>query len=203
MRLSATGLDFIKQHESFRAKPYYDPGGYLTIGYGHRIKPGESFTSITHDEALQLLANDVQWAEAAVNRLVTVPLTQSSFDALASLVFNWGAGQDAFGGSSLLRKLNAGDYQGAAQRLSEWPITSGGKVLPGLVRRRQEEAAMFLSGGVPGGAATQPSPADPARPDGGATTQPDPDAPDNGSSLMPWLAIGAALVVAWVFLAED
>lgn len=147
MRLSKTGLEFIKQWERFEPRPYDDGYGYMTIGYGHKIKPGESFTSLTHDQALQLLARDVGWAEDAVNNFVRVPLTQNQFDALVSLVFNWGAGN--FSSSTHLRKLNAGDYAGAAQRIREHPVTSGGVHSRGLVRRRAAEADMFLSGANP------------------------------------------------------
>lgn len=147
MQLSTAGLDFIKSHEGFSAVPYDDGFGFLTIGYGHRIRSGERFTRISQAEALQLLAADTAWAQSAVNRLVRVPLTQSMFDALVSLVFNWGEGN--FSQSSHLQKLNAGDYYGAADRLGQHPITSAGKVAPGLVRRRQEESAMFLREGLP------------------------------------------------------
>lgn len=147
MQLSNTGLNFIKQWEGFRPTPYNDGFGFMTIGYGHRIKANERFTRLSESEALQLLSNDVIWAQSAVNNLVQVPLTQSMFDALTSLVFNWG--EPNFRSSQLLQKLNAGDYHGAAQRLSEHPITSAGQVAPGLVRRRREESTMFLSGGIP------------------------------------------------------
>lgn len=148
MQLSGSGLNSIKQYEGFRPTPYNDGAGYMTIGYGHQIQPGERFTRLSEAEALQLLASDVAGAESAVNNLVQVPLTQPMFDALTSLVFNWGASH--FRDSTHLQKLNAGDYQGAAQRISEHPITGRGKLMPGLVRRRREEAAMFLSGGIPG-----------------------------------------------------
>lgn len=151
MNISAQGLDFIKSYEAFVATPYDDGYGYLTIGYGHRIKPGERFTRLSHEEALQLLAQDVAWAEDAVNSRVRVPLTQSQFDALVSLIFNWGAGN--FAASTHLQKLNAGDYVGAAQRISEHPITSNGRVSNGLIRRRAAESRMFLQQGLPGQAA--------------------------------------------------
>lgn len=147
MQLSAAGLEFIKGHEGFRSTPYNDGFGFMTIGYGHRIKTGERFTSISQAEALQLLAADTGWAQSAVNRLVKAPLTQSMFDALVSLVFNWGEGN--FSRSSHLQKLNAGDYYGTAQRISEHPITSAGQVAAGLVRRRREESQIFLREGLP------------------------------------------------------
>jgi lysozyme len=149
MQLSANGLNFIKRWEGFRDAPYNDGYGNLTIGYGHVIRPGERFTRISEAEASQLLAQDVGWAESAVNSHVLVPLTQSQFDALTSLVFNWGEGN--FAQSQLLQRLNAGDYAGAANRLGEHPVTSGGQYSAGLARRRQEEKALFLQEGVAGG----------------------------------------------------
>lgn len=176
MTLSETGLSFIKRHEGFRAAPYDDGYGNLTIGYGHKIRSGERFMQISEAEASQILAQDVAWAENAVTRLVRVPLTQSQFDALTSLVFNWG--ETNFAQSSLLTTLNAGDYAGAANRLGEHPVTSGGQYSAGLARRRQEEKALFLSGGSP-----------------------DSSASESGSGpLMTWLLIGGAIAVAWVLL---
>lgn len=154
MRLSETGLEFIKRWEGFRATPYDDGYGFLTIGYGHRIRPGEKFTRLSEAEALELLRQDIGWAEAAVNQLVRVPLNQSQFDALVSLVFNWG--EPNFSKSVLLARLNAGDYEGAAQRLSEHPVTSGGKFSAGLQRRRQAEAELFRAGGLPAANPTRP-----------------------------------------------
>jgi lysozyme len=149
MQLSMNGLNFIKRHEGFVATPYNDGYGNLTIGYGHKIRSGERFTRISEAEASQLLAQDVAWAEDAVNSYVAVPLTQSQFDALVSLVFNWGSGN--FAQSQLLQRLNAGDYAGAADRLGQHPVTSGGQYSAGLARRRQEEKVLFLSEGVAGG----------------------------------------------------
>ena len=156
MQLSQRGIDFIKGFESLRLNSYQDSAGIWTIGYGHTggVRPGQQITSA---QAEALLKQDVAEAESAVNSLVAVPLTQSQFDALVSLTFNWGAGNLA--ASILLKRLNAGDYEGAAQRLSEHPITSGGRVVQGLVRRRREEAALFRSGEMP--ANPQPPPASP------------------------------------------
>ncbi|HEU0175099.1 MAG TPA: lysozyme [Blastocatellia bacterium] len=147
MQLSANGLNFIKQWEGFRATPYNDGYGSMTIGYGHKIRAGESFTQISEAQASQLLAQDVGWAEDTVSSYVSVPLTQSQFDALVSLTFNWGAGN--FAQSQLLQRLNAGDYSGAAERLGEWPVTSGGVYSAGLANRRQAEKSLFLSEGSP------------------------------------------------------
>ena len=180
MRLSSNGLSYIKRWESFRAAAYDDGYGNLTIGYGHKIKPGESVTRISEAEALQLLTQDVGWAEDAVNSYVRVALTQAQFDALVSLVFNWGPGN--FAQSLLLQRLNAGDYAGAAERLGEHPVTSGGQYSAGLARRRQEEKAMFLSEG-----------ASPGRDDQAGQ-----------SSIPTWLLIGGVIAVVGIFwLADD
>ncbi len=147
MNLTDHGLNFIKQWEGFRPAPYDDGAGFMTIGYGHKIQPGEKFTTITEGEALQILAEDTAWAQAAVNAYVKVPITQSMFDALVSLVFNWGSGN--FLSSTHLQKLNAGDYYGAADRIKAHPITAGGKVMQGLINRRAAEYVLFLSEGLP------------------------------------------------------
>src|SRR5579864_8252343 len=90
MKISSIGLDLITRFEGFRAAPYNDAGKEPTIGFGHLIKPGEQFTTITRNQALDLLTKDVHFAEDAVNTLVKVRLTQDQFDALTSFVFNTG-----------------------------------------------------------------------------------------------------------------
>lgn len=154
MGLSQAGLNLIKSHEGLRTTAYQDPVGIWTIGYGHTgtAKPGQK---ITEAQAEQLLRQDVGWAEAAVRKNVKVPLTQGQFDALVSFTFNLGAG--ALGRSTLLKKLNAGDYAGAQAEFGRF-VHAGGRVLPGLVRRRNEEAQMF-GGRGPQGTAPAPSPA--------------------------------------------
>ena len=99
----------------------------------------------TAEQATAWLREDVQWAEAAVGTLVKVPLTQPQFDALVSFVFNVGHG--AFGRSTMLSRLNAGDYQGAADQFPAWNRGASG-VLPGLVARRAAERALFLGVGA-------------------------------------------------------
>lgn len=142
MQLSDNGLNLIKAFEGLRLDAYYDPGGTLTIGYGHTagVQPGQH---ITPQDAADLLRQDLAWAEQCVDRYVTAPITQEQYDALVSLVFNIGCG--AFMQSTLLRKLNAGDYESAAEQFGVW-IKAGGKVLPGLVRRREDEEQLFRAG---------------------------------------------------------
>jgi len=139
--VSPRGLNLIKKFEGFRATPYICPGGKLTIGYGNTIKEGE-YTKITEAQAEALLRSTVSSFERAIKKAVKVPLTQNQYDALFSLAYNIGAG--AFSSSSLVKTLNTGDYAGAADQFDKW-VKSKGVVLRGLVRRRDEEKALFLS----------------------------------------------------------
>lgn len=148
MEISLNGLNQIKKHEGFSNTVYNDVAGNPTIGYGHMLTPAERLAGlryVTEAEATRLLAKDVAAAEAAVNSLVKVPLTQNQFDALVSFVYNVGTG--AFSRSTLLKKLNAGDYVGAADQFGVWRL-AGGRVVKGLVYRRQAEAELFKSTGV-------------------------------------------------------
>jgi lysozyme len=163
LKTSSAGLDIIKASEGFRDRTYLCPAGKPSIGYGHVKLPGETFQEpISQAQALSLLVKDVEKAAAAVERLVKVPLTQNQFDALVSLVFN--IGSENFRTSTLLRKLNAGDYDSAALQFMKWcharvrdPKTGAIElvVLPGLVQRREEEGSLFLAGAEtkPGGSA--------------------------------------------------
>ena len=136
----------IKQWEGFRAEPYLCTGGKWTIGYGHTAtaegyrKRGER---ITEAKAQELLTQDLAWAEAAVSRLVRVPLTDGQFGALVSWVFN--VGENAARRSTLLRKLNAGDYAAVPAQLIRWN-RSGGAVTAGLVNRRAAEVGLWARG---------------------------------------------------------
>jgi GH24 family phage-related lysozyme (muramidase) len=151
-RINAAGLELIKSFEGFRATTYTCPGGKPTIGWGHVIQPGESFVEpISPAQGLSILARDLAQAEAAVERLVTAPLTDNQFAALVSFTFNLGQGN--LQKSTLLKKLNAGDYAGAANELPKWRM-AGGQVLEGLVRRRAAERALFLTPDQPAAAET-------------------------------------------------
>ncbi len=143
MRTSAAGRALIKQFEGEKLTAYICPAGMLTIGVGHTGKDVKLGMTITPEESDKLLQSDLQSSESAVNRMVRVALTQNQFDALVSFVFNVGPG--AFRSSTLLRLLNAGDYFGAADEFPRWN-KGGGKVLPGLTKRRAAERAMFLRG---------------------------------------------------------
>ena len=137
MHLSTEGLELIQQFEGFRRHAYIDMAGFATIGYGHRIVPPESFPNgVTVSQAEALLGRDVATAERAVASLVEAPLTQGQFDALVDFCFNLGAGRLAR--STLLRALNAGRYDAAAEQLLRWDL-AGGVVNLGLKARREAE----------------------------------------------------------------
>jgi lysozyme len=142
MHTSALGVALIKQFEGLRTCAYLDAAGIWTIGYGHTGDEVRSGLRIDAAQADALLRKDLGHAEEAVRAWVTQPLAQASFDALVSFVFNVGA--TAFAGSTLLRKLNEGDVEGAAAEFERWRY-AGGRVLPGLLRRRIAERTLFLS----------------------------------------------------------
>jgi lysozyme len=145
MEYSLTGEHLTEQFESCRLTSYQDSRGRWTIGWGHtgpEIGPGMFWNQSQCDAQLLL---DIQWAVQCINKAVTVTLTQSEFDALVDFVFNVGSGN--FGGSTLLRLLNAGDMEGAAAEFDRWD-KAGGQVVAGLLRRRQAEAAEFDANGT-------------------------------------------------------
>lgn len=140
MKVSNNGINLVKRFEGLELKAYRDSVGILTIGYGHThaVKAGDI---ITGEQADAFLREDLQVAELTVNTNVKAKLTQGQFDALVSFVFNLGSGN--FVKSTLIRKLNAGDYAGAADEFGKW-VNAGGKKLPGLVKRRAAEREVFL-----------------------------------------------------------
>lgn len=131
----------IREFEGLRLEAYRCPAGVLTIGYGHTSNVKEGM-SITEAEAEQLLNTDVESAAAQVKFAVKVELNANQLDALIDFVFNLGIGN--LRSSTLLKKLNTGDYSGAAEEFSKW-VYSGKTVLPGLVRRREIEKQLFLA----------------------------------------------------------
>jgi lysozyme len=141
MQLSAAGMELLKKSEGFRNRVYMDVAGFPTIGYGHRLLHPESFPNgIDEAQAANLLASDVRDAEQAVERLVKVTLTQGQFDALVDFCFNLGAGRLA--SSTLLKDLNCGRYDDAAEQLLLWDH-AGGKENTGLKTRREAEAELW------------------------------------------------------------
>lgn len=132
----------IKKWEALELKAYLPtPNDVWTIGWGHTATAVPGMV-ITQSKAQQLFRQDVAWVERVVNTSVKVELTQEQFDAVCSLVFNIGGPN--FRTSTLLRKLNAKNYEGAALEFHKWKYQKG-KVLRGLVRRRAEEAEYFLN----------------------------------------------------------
>ena len=139
MNISKEGIDLIKHFEGCELTAYKCPAGVWTIGYGH-IKDVKEGMKITENQADEMLENELVEYEGYINNMVTVPLTQNQFDAMVSWVYNLGGGN--LGASTLLKVLNAGDYDGVPAQIMRWN-KAGGKVLEGLTRRRQAEADMF------------------------------------------------------------
>jgi lysozyme len=168
VKLSKAGEDLMHRFEGFRNKPYLCPAHIWTIGYGHvlyqeqirlpvvrvegknipmirkempmRAEDNRAFTKAEIDELFRI---DVETFERGVLRLVPgVVGRQGAFDALVSISFNFGLGN--LQRSTIRMKANRGDWEGAAAAFRMW-VKGGGKVLPGLVRRREAEIALFLS----------------------------------------------------------
>jgi lysozyme len=147
VKISPRGLLLITDHEQFRPTAYLPTkNDRWTIAWGHTkgVKEGDT---CTHEQGKVWLADDVGEAEAGVLKHVHVPLTQNQFDALVSLVFNIGAGirdgkKGDFADSTLVDKLNALDYTGAAAQFDKW-VYQGKKKLGGLVIRRATERILF------------------------------------------------------------
>ncbi len=150
LSLSPAGANLVKHFESCMKKcgpdrfaAYKCPAGVWTIGWGtttehgHKISDGMVWSQAQCDAAF---LHDMVEFEAHVKRLVKVKLTLWQFDALVSFTYNVGAG--ALGGSTLLKKVNAGDFDGAALEFHKW-CKSNGKKLDGLVRRRASESLLF------------------------------------------------------------
>jgi lysozyme len=151
MKTSEKGLDLIKQFEGFKDYVYMCPAGKPTIGYGHVIDQKlialtKAAPRMTREKAEQLLKNDVREAEIAINSSVKVNISQGQFDALVSLIYNWGAYN--FKTSKGLRKLNAGDYKEAAIEFfskEKGIVNIDGKFSKGLYNRRQAELELYTA----------------------------------------------------------
>lgn len=143
MMISDNGIRLIKEHEGFRSHAYPDPGSGgdpWTVGYGstHDVHPG---TVVTEREAEAMLIADIHVYEAAVNHGVRVPISQGQFDALVSLCYNIGVRH--FLGSTVLKRLNASDFQGAADAFLMWDKAAH-HVMAGLHKRREDERRVFM-----------------------------------------------------------
>jgi lysozyme len=140
--LTAGTVGIVSYFEGFEPEAYVDPVGVVTVCYGHTAtaKLGQRFSK-EHCDAL--LQKDLLAFDKAVQARVSVPLSQTQKDALVSFAYNVGVGN--FERSTLLRKINSGDYCGAAYEFPKWKY-AGGRVLPGLVTRRAAEQALFMEG---------------------------------------------------------
>ena len=142
--ITPKGIDLIKRFEGAEAHIYEDAAGYPTIGYGHLLRVGEAeffAKGISHEDAEALLIKDVQVAERAVLRYISVPLTDGQFDALVSFTFNLGSG--ALQRSTLRQKVNRAEHSDASIEFLRW-IYAGGRKLRGLIKRRQAEIFLYL-----------------------------------------------------------
>jgi len=154
MKMSANGLKLLKDWEGCVLKTYLDAAGLKTIGVGHLLTETEKKTGyiniagskveyahgITMQQALDLLAQDVTPAEEAVNKAVTVPISQNQFDTLVSFAFNVGCG--GFRSSTALKMVNQGRYDDVPGWLAKWN-RAGGKVCDGLIVRRRNEIKLW------------------------------------------------------------
>lgn len=141
MNISPQGIDAIKGFEQLRLTAYLDTGGVWTIGYGH-TKWAVAGMQISAAKALELLAQDLAEAVAAVNKMVTCALEQFEFDALVSFVFN--IGQSAFKTSTILRLINGrSEPMRIAAEFQRW-VYDNGKKVAGLETRRRKERLLYL-----------------------------------------------------------
>jgi lysozyme len=199
--INQEGLTHIRQWEGLRLSAYKDVAGVWTIGFGHTAAAGPPSPTagmrITESEAVEILRLDLKQFEEAVETAVKVPLNDNQFAALVSFCFNVGAG--AFRKSTLLKKLNAGDYNAVPSELAKWN-KAGGKTVQGLVNRRAAEAGLWAKGSFVSSNTVDAKPAAPA------TLTPENiaaatsvltgvGAVASGSGPVQW-ALGAVLVVA-------
>ena len=182
MRMSASGLELVKEFESLRLKAYKCPAAVWTIGYGHTSAAGAPIVSadmlISKENAEEILQRDMVQYEDGVRKLVTVGLTQGQFDALVDFAYNAGVG--ALQKSTLLKKVNAEKFDEVPAEFMKW-TKGGGKELPGLVRRRRAEVKLWR-----GLDTEKPIPVDEARTD--------PDQPKASKSIVQSKEANAAVV---------
>lgn len=145
MHVSPSGVDLICNFEGLELEAYDDGVGVWTIGFGTtkypngiRVKKGDTCTL---DQARVYMQHDLKVFERAVRESILVPLNQNQFDALVSLAYN--IGTNAFKNSTLVKRLNEGNYKAAANQFDVW-VNAGGKRMEGLVKRRAREKALFL-----------------------------------------------------------
>lgn len=147
MKCNDAGIEIIKHFEGWSSNSYQDPIGIWTIGFGSIWQlDSERVTKktppLSKEEGELLLRRELLHVEKAVNKLVTVELTENAFSSLCSWCYNLGTSR--LKSSTLRAKLNRGDYNGASAEFPKWRM-AGGKILSGLVRRRVEERKLFES----------------------------------------------------------
>lgn len=200
-RINAAGLSLVKQWEALRTSAYRDAVGVWTVGYGHTSAAGGPVVTvgmkITADEADVILRTDLSKFEARVDRLVKVALTDNQFAALVSFDFNTGA----LDKSTLLKKLNKGDYNAVPAELMKW-VNAGGKKLNGLVNRRSAEAGLwakdaFVSSNFVDATATAPAVLTKENVSWGATILSTLSFAFTGAGPLQW-ALAAILVISFV-----
>lgn len=165
--INAETLAHIKQWEGFRKNAYPDPGSAngkpVTIGYGQTRRNGRPIQlgeTITEAEAITWLQTELARVGEVVERAVKVPLTDNQFGALVSFTYN--VGDNAFKQSTLLKKLNGGDYASVPAQMARWNKNDG-KVMPGLVNRRAAEAGLWAKGSFVASAPVDAKPGNPLR----------------------------------------
>ncbi len=143
MKTSKKGIELIKRHEGVKTTAYLCPAGVWTIGYGHTGKEVRVGSTLSLEEAEELLRSDLTLFEEVVSKYVESTLTQNQFDALVSLIYNIGAG--AFLGSTLFRLVNTTpNHPEIEMEFNKW-VNARGRRLPGLVKRRADEAKLYFS----------------------------------------------------------
>lgn len=144
MQISQKGINLIKEFEGFRPTPYKCPAGKNTIGYGHVIINPSPITKVTEEAAHNLLKNDLLKIEYYLKNIIKVELSKGQFDALSSLIYNWGFRN--FGNSKGLKALNEANYSKAAIEFfskEKGVVNIKGKFSKGLYRRRQAELELW------------------------------------------------------------
>ena len=139
MKISEDGLELIKKFEGCETSAYQDSVGVWTIGFGH-TKGVEEGQTCSIEDAESMLADEMDEYEGYINNMVKVDLQQHEFDALVAWVYN--LGPTNLGESTMLKVLNGGQFDRVPEEMNRW-TRGGGKILEGLVRRRQAESLMF------------------------------------------------------------
>ena len=142
MEISTNLINFIKKFEGYSSHAYICLAGKKTIGYGHVLKEKENIETISEEKAEELLYDDINKASCSVIRNISAKLTQGQFVALTSFTFNLGAA--SLQRSTLRQKVNRNEHSQVPSELMRW-VYSCGKVIPGLVRRREEESNIYMS----------------------------------------------------------